>query len=303
MAYGTPGSLDEVEAYYTDIRHGRKPEPELVKELTEKYRKIGGKSPLLEITIAQARALEGLLAGRGVDARVYVGMKHWHPYIKEVVPQILQNGHRGITSLVMAPHYSAVSILGYKQALTRAIGSSQVSVDFIESWYDNPMFHQAVAEKIKETLRGFSSSSQMRIVFTAHSLPEGILQNWDPYPTQLKDSCEAVAEIMGLDHWLFAYQSAGRTNEKWLGPDLLERLKEIGKETPGANVLVVPIGFVADHLEVLYDIDIEAKEFARKLGLTLRRTESLNTSPTFIEALAETIQNHLAGSGERHRIT
>lgn len=294
MAYGAPSSEDEIEAYLTDIRGGRKPSAEAVGGLKERYRKVGGRSPLLEITRAQATALEKTLNSMGAMVRVYIGMKHWHPYIGEVVPTILIDGLRRITGLPMAPHYSSLSTGGYKQALEKALeGLGQVQVDFIESWCDNPLFHQALAEKIKDSLRQFPESAKVQVIFTSHSLPDRILQQNDPYPKQLQSSCEAVAKLSRIDNWSFAYQSAGKTNEKWLGPDILEALNELSLKGDTDHVLVVPIGFVADHLEILHDIDFEAQLFASARGLNLKRTESLNASPAFINALADVVHKRL----------
>ncbi len=296
MAYGTPSSENEIETYLTNVRRGRKPHPQAVEDLKERYRKIGGRSPLLEITTAQASALEKNLQSEGTKARVYVGMKHWHPYIAEVVPKIVGGGFHRMIALVMAPHYSKMSIDEYKHALENAIeGSTQLHVEFAETWYDNPFFHQAVAEKVNEALGLFPVSGKVEVVFTAHSLPERMLGQNDPYPEQLRASCQAVADLVKIDNWSFAYQSAGRTAEKWLGPDVNEVLAKLGRgrDRFGGNVLIVPIGFVADHLEILYDIDIETQLFAKAQELNLKRTESLNLSPTFISALADIVRRRL----------
>jgi len=288
MAYGTPNSEEDIEPYLTDIRKGHRPTEDALENLTERYRKIGGHSPLLDISNAQASALEKTLNARGIKTRVYVGMKHWHPYISEVIPRVANDGIRKIIALALAPHYSQVSVGGYKQAIDQALAAGgNLSVDFVDSWYNHPLFHRAVAEKISLAMGQFPKSSDIDILFTAHSLPERILDHNDPYPSQLHSSCQAVANMLKLDRWSIAYQSAGQTAEKWLGPDILESLEEISERGKTVNVLVVPIGFVADHLEILYDIDVEAQEFAKAHGLDLRRTESLNTSQTFISALAD----------------
>ena len=290
MAYGTPSSEKDMEGYLTDIRRGRKPTLDAVEHLKERYTRIGGRSPLLEISNAQALALEKTLNTQGLNARVYVGMKHWHPYIGDVVPSIASEGFHRIIALALAPHYSQISIGGYKQSLDNALAlAGNLQADFVDSWYDNPIFHRAVAEKVTVAMAHFSQSEEIGVLFTAHSLPERILEQNDPYPTQLRSSCQAVADLLKLDRWSFAYQSAGQTGEKWLGPDILESLQEMSQRGKVVNVLVVPIGFVADHLEILYDIDVEAQEFARTHGLDLVRAESLNTSPTFILALADIV--------------
>jgi ferrochelatase len=294
MAYGTPESADDIELYLTDIRRGRKPTPEIVEELRGRYRRIGGKSPLLEITSMQASAVENQLALQGLKTRVYVGMKHWHPYIREVVPEILSDGFDRVVGLVLAPHYSQMSIGGYQQALREALQTSNpMKVDFVESWYDHPIFHRAVKEKIENALAQFAEPQEATLLFTAHSLPERILAINDPYPTQLVSSCQSVATLLGRKKWSFAYQSAGQTKDKWLGPDLIQYLHDIPAADRSPGVLLAPIGFVADHLEILYDIDVEAQEFAKSINIKLTRTESLNASPTFISALTDIVSKHM----------
>jgi ferrochelatase len=214
-------------------------------------------------------------------------MKHWHPYIGEVIPRIFSDG------LPLAPHYSSLSTGSYKQAIEKALeGLSQVQVDLIESWCDNPFFHETLAEKIKDSLQ-FPQSAKVRVIFTAHSLPEQVLEQNDPYPKQLQPSCEAVAKLSKIDNWSFAYQSAAKTNEKWLGPHILEAPNEWSLKGDTDHVLIVPIGFVADNLEILYDIDLEVQLFASARGLNLKRTESLNPSPTLINALADVLDKRL----------
>jgi ferrochelatase len=291
MAYGTPSSMEDIEPYLTDIRRGHKPTLDAVEDLKSRYRRIGGRSPLLDITRAQASALRQKLNSEGLNTQVYIGMKHWHPYIREVVPQIVNDGFERIIALVLAPHYSQMSIGGYKQALGEAVtDSGRLRVNFVESWYDHPLFHRALQEKIQIALNQFSTPEKVQLLFTAHSLPERILQSNDPYPTQLQSSCQSVANLLQRKDWSFAYQSAGQTKEKWLGPDLIDFLRELVHRRNLTDVLVVPIGFVADHLEILFDIDVKAQEFARSNGLNLERTESLNSNPTFISALADIIQ-------------
>jgi len=293
MAYGTPSAEDDIEVYLTDIRRGQRSRPEMVEDLKNRYRKIGGRSPLLEIVKAQAAALEELLNSQGVETRVFVGMKHWYPYIREVVPQIAAAGFQRIIALALAPHYSRISIGGYRDALDKAVRDLyRLQVDFIESWHDHPSFHAAVAQNVVNALNRFAleKRNKVTVIFTAHSLPERILEWNDPYPEQLHESCRAVADLLGIKSWSFAYQSGRHSGEKWLGPDILEVLEEIGRKSTGASVLIVPIGFVADHLEILHDIDIEAQLFAKAHGLILNRSESLNTDPKFISALADIVR-------------
>ena len=291
MAYGTPSLEDEIESYLTDIRRGRKPTADQVEDLKRRYREIGGFSPLLKITKAQAFELEQQLHSKGIRVRVYYGMKHWHPYISETVSGILKLGIHRIVGLVLAPHYSRLSVGGYRQLLESAlVNSKDIEVDFVESWYDNSLFQSALTEKVIEALKKCPHDTDVSVLFTAHSLPERVIAEGDSYPVQLRESCEAVAKLANIQRWSFAYQSAGQTGEKWLGPDILEVL---GKMATGSSVLVVPIGFVADHLEILYDIDVEARAFAKCRNIVLCRTESLNLSPKFISALADIVSNRL----------
>jgi ferrochelatase len=278
MAYGSPSSEKDVPAYFADIREGRPVSPEAVEELTERYRQIGGRSPLDEITEAQRAGLE-----RELQLPVLVGMKHWRPRIADAVEAALAAGAETIVGVVLAPHYSRLSIAGYRERLEEAL-QGRAELVFVESWHDHGPFLDVLAERV----RGFEG----HVVFTAHSLPERILQDGDPYRDQLLETSRLVAEQAGLEDWSFAFQSASTTGEPWLGPDILEEL-----DTLAANgvqrVLVCPVGFVSDHLEILWDLDIEAREKAAGLGLELERIESLNDDPAFIRALAELVRESL----------
>ena len=297
MAYGSPETLDEVEAYYTQIRGGRKPSPKAVETLKARYRRIGGRSPLRQITCAQARQLERILNddADGVQYRVYVGMRHWRPYIHEVIAQMAADGIERAVGLALAPHYSRLSVGAYIKAAEEALREHPLHIRFVESWHLQPLLIDAWAARVCRGLERFSPEERERliVVFTAHSLPERILQWDDPYPRQLRETCGAVAERVGLGpkEWCLAYQSAGHTLEPWLGPDVLDVLEELAAQGTRA-VLVCPIGFVADHLEVLYDIDVECRKKARQLGLHLERVDSLNDDPQFIRALAAVVKEH-----------
>ncbi len=290
MAYGSPNSLEQVEAYYTDVRGGRPPSPELLTALQARYARVGGRTPLLGITQAQADALQTKL---GSGYRVYIGMKHWHPYIAETVPQILRDGCQRLIALSLAPHYSRMSVEGYFERVREAIQKESAALDvtFIPSWDEEPLYIESVAERMAAVLPQFTRPAwnETRVIFTAHSLPERILTWDDPYPHQLGATAELVAARLGLQHWRLAYQSAGRTNEKWLGPDLLQELA-YAQEAGISQVLVAPVGFVSDHLEILYDIDIEACAKAQELGIELHRTASANATPRFIDALAAVVR-------------
>lgn len=297
MAYGSPETLDDVEAYYTHIRGGR-PSSEAVEALKERYRRIGGRSPLLEISQAQAQALDRALNAEADDARyrVYAGMKHWRPYISDAIAEMTADEIQRAVGLALAPHYSRLSVGAYIEAAQEALKEHRMRVRFVESWHLQPFFLEAWATRLRRGLERFSLEERERlvVVFTAHSLPERILQWDDPYPKQLRETCEAVARrAAGLkpEKWRFAYQSAGHTPEPWLGPDVLEVLSELTAQGTRA-VLVCPIGFVADHLEVLYDIDVECRERAQQLGLHLERTDLPNDDLTFIRALAAVVKEY-----------
>lgn len=289
MAYGGPSSLDQVEAYYTDIRGGRRPSPEALEGLIERYRAIGGLSPLPEITRRQQEALGAFLDTKEPGRfRTYVGMKHWHPYIAEAVERAAVDGIESLIGLVLAPHYSEMSIGGYQERLMRAReeAGAGFEVRMVRSWHDDPAFIEFVAANLTKTLDGWDpADANTRVFFTAHSLPERILDKGDPYRDELVESSRLVAASAGVGDWEFAFQSASETGEPWLGPDILDRLEAFAAGG-GRRAVVAPIGFVADHLEVLYDVDIECASRARHIGLELRRIPSPNDDPRFIEALA-----------------
>lgn len=296
MAYGTPNSLDEVEPYYMDIRGGRKPSPELLHELIGRYERIGGRTPLLEITRAQADALQNAL---GDDYRVYVGMKHWHPYLAQAVSEIAQNGHTRVIAVALAPHYSRFSIDGYAQRVCAAMEQmgATFEVTFVQSWNDEPLYIASLVERMQETLGKYHTKNwnDVHVIFSAHSLPERILQGGDPYPQELRETCQLAAAQLGLaeNGWRFAYQSAGRTGEKWLGPDILDTLDAVAQEGH-KQVMIAPVGFVADHLEVLYDIDVECAARAEQLGIEMQRIPSANATPTFVQAVAAVVKANAA---------
>jgi ferrochelatase len=278
MAYGSPATAEDVPAYLADIREGRPVSPEAIDELAERYRRIGGRSPLDEVTEAQRAALE-----KQLGLPVLVGMKHWRPRIADAVQVALAGGAKTLAGLVLAPHYSRLSIAAYRERLEAAL-RGRAELVFVESWHDHGPFLDVLASRV----RGFDG----QVVFTAHSLPERILRDGDPYRDQLLETARLVAERAGLAEWSFAFQSASATGEPWLGPDILEELDRLA--TNGVRrVLVCPVGFVSDHLEILWDLDIEARERAGELGLELDRIESLNDDPAFVDALAGVVQKAL----------
>jgi len=274
MAYGSPSDPADIRPYLEDIRSGRPVSDEAVEELTERYRRIGA-SPLDEVTEATRARLE-----RELGFPVHVGMKHWTPRIAEAVDRAVVGGADLIVGLVLAPHYSSLSIDGYRERLEDALGG-RAGLRFVESWHVHDPYLDVLADRVR--------GSDAHVVFTAHSLPARILDLGDPYSDQLLETSQLIAERAGLDSWSFAFQSASATGEPWLGPDLLEELDDLharGVE----RVLVCPIGFVSDHLEILWDIDVEARERADELGLKLDRIDSLNDDPAFVRGLAELVR-------------
>ena len=293
MAYGTPASTDDVEAYYTDIRGGRPPSAELLAELTGRYRAIGGRSPLLEITRAQAAGIQERLEG----VRSFVGQKHAAPTIPDAVAAMRDAGVDRAVGLALAPHYSRMSIGDYEKRArdaAREIGW-EPTFHMIPSWHLEPGFIALLAERVRSAIEAITPTKRTDavVLFTAHSLPTSIVEAGDPYPDQLQATAEAVAIATGLDHWQIGWQSAGRTSVPWLGPDLLEIMVELSaKGTPA--VVVCPCGFVADHLEVLYDVDIEARGLAFDLDMELVRTASPNDDPAFLDVLASVVDRAFA---------
>jgi ferrochelatase len=278
MAYGSPSRIEDIRPYLEDIREGRPVSDEAVEELTERYRRIGGRSPLDEITERQRAALE-----RELRMPVYAGMKHWRPRIAEAVETALAGGAELLVGVVLAPHYSVLSIAGYRERLEAAL-DGRAELRFVESWHDHGGYLDALAERVRGT--------DAHVIFTAHSLPARILDMDDPYGDQLLETSRLIAQRAELGRWSFAFQSASVTGEPWLGPDILEELDSLharGVE----KVLVAPVGFVSDHLEILWDLDVEASERAAELGLELDRIASLNDDPAFIRALSEVVQQAL----------
>ncbi len=295
MAYGSPDRLDQVEAYYTDIRRGSPPSPQLLEELVGRYRAIGGGSPLSRIVEAQRAALQAELAARGQALRVYAGMRHIEPRIGRIVEGMAADGVERFVAIALAPQKSS-NTAGYGRAVDAALaglGEKPPSVVVVDSWHDQPRFIEALAATTSEALDRFPDATRVRVMFTAHSLPARVVAEGDPYPGQLAETAALVAEQLGLTEYAFAFQSAGRTGEAWLGPDILAEIRRLAGA--GVTELVVrPVGFVADNLEVLYDIDIEAQAVARDVGVRLERARSMNDDPIFIAGLADVAAAALA---------
>lgn len=288
MAYGGPDTLDQVEAYYTDIRRGSPPPPELLEELLDRYRAIGGGSPLSRIVEAQRAALEAELARRGHAIPVYVGMRHIAPRIATVVEGMARDGVERFVAIALAPQRSS-NAAGYWRAVQaglEAVGATAPTATFVESWHDEPGFIDALAVVTQEAIDRFEDPARVLVLFTAHSLPARVVAEGDRYPDEIAATARLVAEQLGLARYAQAFQSAGRTGEPWLGPDLRDELRRHAAEGV-REVVVSPVGFVAEHLEVLYDIDIEAQSVAGELRMRLERARSMNTDERFISALAD----------------
>jgi protoporphyrin/coproporphyrin ferrochelatase len=281
MAYGSPERLADVPAYYADIRGGRPIAPEHLADLVERYRRLGveGSSPLNAITEETRAALEEELG-----LPVFTGMKHWTPRIADAADRAVSSGAEQIAGLVLAPHYSALSIAGYREQLEQAL-AERAALRFVESWYDEPGFVELLADRVRGT--------DAHVVFTAHSLPERILAAGDPYRDQLLETSRLVAEAAELDSWSFSFQSESPTGEPWLGPDILDHLESVQRQGV-EHVLVCPVGFVSDHLEIRWDLDVEAQEKAAELGLRLERIEMPNSDPAFIRTLATILRRTLS---------
>jgi ferrochelatase len=281
MAYGSPERLSDVPAYYADIRGGRPIAPENLADLVERYRRLGieDSSPLNAITEATRAALEDELG-----LQVFTGMKHWTPRIAEAAEAALEAGADKIAGLVLAPHYSALSIAGYREQLERAL-DGRAELRFVESWHEEPGFVELLADRVRGT--------DAHVVFTAHSLPARILDAGDPYKDQLLETSRLVAENAALDEWSFSFQSESPTGEPWLGPDILDHLEALRQQGVG-HVLVCPVGFVSDHLEIRWDLDVEAQEKAAELGMQLERIDMPNADPTFVRTLAGIVRRALS---------
>ncbi|HLY85570.1 MAG TPA: ferrochelatase [Gaiellaceae bacterium] len=281
MAYGSPERLADVPAYYADIRGGRPITPENLADLVERYRRLGieDSSPLNAITEQMRAALEDELG-----LPVFTGMKHWTPRIADAAEAALASGADEIAGLVLAPHYSALSIAVYREQLERAL-AGRAELRFVESWHEEPGFVELLADRVRGT--------DAHVVFTAHSLPARIIEQGDPYKDQLLETARLVAEAAGLSDWTFSFQSESPTGEPWLGPDILDHLEALRGQGV-ERVLVCPVGFVSDHLEIRWDLDVEAQEKAAGLGMQLERVEMPNADPSLVRTLAGIVRRALS---------
>jgi ferrochelatase len=292
MAYGGPASLDEIPGYLADIRHGRPTPWAVLDEITENYRAIGGSSPLLEVSRRQVHALAAELGG---DYCCYLGMRHWAPWIEDVVGQMVEDGIEDAVSVVLAPHFSALSVAKYQQKVADGLELFRGRIHFeqVASYHDAPGLVEAFVSRVDEGLARWPEEERARVhvVFSAHSLPQRVLASGDPYGEQCLETARLVADRAGLadGRWSWAYQSAGRTPEPWAGPDLGEHLAALAAEGV-RDVISIPVGFVSDHVEILFDIDHRAAEIASGLGMRLERPPALNDDPVFIAALADVVR-------------
>ena len=293
MAYGTPPALDALEGYYTHIRRGRPPTPELLAELRGRYEAIGGISPLLALTRAQEAAIGGALdeaePGRFVTA---LGQKHAAPFVEDGAAALVAQGVDAVVGVVLAPHYSGFSVQQYHDRAAATLGALPYAG--VDRWHLLPELVTFLSGAVRDAAGGLPESH--KVLFTAHSLPERVLAGGDPYPDELHASAAAVAERAGLQRWGdwgLAWQSAGRTPEPWRGPDVLDVIRDLAATGRSEGVLVCPQGFTADHLEVLYDLDIEARGLAEGLGLDFERTRSVNADPGVMGGLARLVREHV----------
>ncbi len=296
MAYGGPDNIDEVEPYLLDVRGHRPTAAEIVEEVRDRYRQIGGRSPIREQTQAQADALQAALRGGPGDFKTFVGMRHWQPYIEAALTKMEAQGIQHAVGLAMAPHYSRMSIGAYFRKIEEA--GSSVEVRGIEDWHLEPGYLDSLAERVEAALQRFPAArrADIPVLFTAHSLPQRILEWNDPYPVQLDETVCAVMERLGQRPHQFAFQSAAISSEPWLGPDAGKVIADYAAR--GQKELVLcPIGFVCEHVEILYDVDVVYQSLARTLGLHLERIEMLGTAPRMIEGLSRIVRAKAGEAG------
>ncbi|TSB45774.1 ferrochelatase [Alkalicoccobacillus porphyridii] len=296
MAYGTPRSKEDVEPYYTHIRRGRKPSEEALTDLMDRYEAIGGLSPLARITEQQAKGLEDLLNEmlEDYDVKAYLGLKHITPFIEDAVAEMVKDGVEEAVSIVLAPHFSTFSVKSYNgraQAEAERLGG--LTIHSVESWYKEPRFLDYWTTQIKETMDKVKDKSKTCVIFSAHSLPEKIIAAGDPYPDQLQETADLIAEKAGITHYEVGWQSAGNTPEPWIGPDVQDLTRDLYHEKGYEAFVYCPVGFVADHLEVLFDNDYECKVVTDELGVDYYRPAMPNDQPEFLLCLATVVHQKL----------
>lgn len=299
MAYGTPYKEEDIERYYTHIRHGRTPSPEMLEDLKQRYEAIGGISPLAKITIEQGEKLEQHLNSlqNEVEFKMYLGLKHIEPFIEDAVKQMHDDGIEEAVSIVLAPHFSTFSVKSYngraKEEAAKLGGPEIVSV---ESWYDEPKFIKYWTDRVEKTFADMPAEERENavLIVSAHSLPEKILQMGDPYPEQLKETANLISQKANIKNYEVGWQSAGNTPEPWLGPDVQDLTRELFEAHGYKAFVYVPAGFVSDHLEVLYDNDYECKKVTDEIGASYYRPPMPNAEPEFIDAMADVILKKLS---------
>lgn len=298
MAYGTPYKEEDLERYYTHIRRGRKPSDEMLQDLRDRYDAIGGISPLARITEQQANALGEHLNNiqDDIEFKVYLGLKHIEPFVEDAVQQMKADGIKEAVSIVLAPHFSTFSVKSYNgRAQEEAEKIGGPSIVSVESWYDEPKFIQYWVDRVKETFGSMDESEREKavLIVSAHSLPEKIIQMGDPYPNQLQETADLIAKDAGIKNYEIAWQSEGNTPDPWLGPDVQDITRDLHKDKGYTSFVYTPVGFVSDHLEVLYDNDYECKIVTDEIGAKYYRPEMPNTQPEFIDAMATVVLEEL----------
>ncbi|GAA0438206.1 ferrochelatase [Lentibacillus halophilus] len=293
MAYGTPYKEEDIEPYYTDIRGGRKPTEEQLQNLKDRYKAIGGISPLARITEEQTQALEDQLNSMQdeVEFKAYIGLKHIHPFIEDAVRQMADDGITEAVSLVLAPHYSTFSVKSYNKRANDIAENYGIDIGSVESWYNEPGFIKYWADQIGSVYGRMPADERDKavLVVSAHSLPEKILKDGDPYPEQLKETARLISEATGIDNYAIGWQSEGNTPDPWIGPDVQDLTRELYEQEGYESFVYAPVGFIADHLEVLYDNDYECKVVCDELGVNYHRPEMPNSHPQFIATLADVV--------------
>ncbi|REB08835.1 ferrochelatase [Sporosarcina sp. BI001-red] len=293
MAYGTPYKEEDIESYYTHIRRGRKPAPEQLEDLKNRYEAIGGISPLAHITDGQAQALCDALnqSQNEIDFKLYIGLKHITPFIEDAVDQMNKDGIKEAVTVVLAPHYSTFSVKSYNTRAKEEADKYGISITSVESWYKQPKFLKYWEEKIRETFDSMSEAEREKsvLVVSAHSLPQKIREAGDPYPDQLEETAKLLAEAADVKEYAVGWQSEGQTGEPWLGPDVQDLTRELNEKKGYTSFVYTPVGFVSDHLEVLFDNDYECKVVCDEIGATYHRPAMPNTDPLFIGAVADAV--------------
>ncbi|MFJ8244556.1 ferrochelatase [Peribacillus asahii] len=299
MAYGTPNKEEDIERYYTHIRHGRRPSDELLEDLKGRYKAIGGLSPLARITEGQAEGLEKRLneIQDEIEFKAYLGLKHIEPFVEDAVKQMADDGITEAVSIVLAPHFSTFSVKSYNGRAQDEAAKYGLKITSVESWYDEPKFIQFWVDELNDVINRMTAEERdnYALIVSAHSLPEKIIQLGDPYPKQLEETAQLIADGAGVLNYAVGWQSAGQTPEPWLGPDVQDLTRDLYEEKGYKAFIYIPVGFVSTHLEVLYDNDYECKVVTDEIGASYYRPAMPDVQPVFIDALATIVLNKLQG--------